>query len=306
MLTELFVRNLASTVVVTGGMSAVSSDTVETLTVEESDGIFPVVREGHEQFHFKDQNPKHGEEIFSCVATNGNHWKVIRGAEGSTPVQHDRRFAIRQVITSEFLQRLGDGSTTELCNLVTGFNADPTGRTLVDDAFEEALESGPVYLPTGRYRISRPINIHPGQVLMSFGHPIIKPIASFGGDAAIELLDGSGSTRLENVELDGSDLGAGTDIYGIFAETRMLDAEVRHVRITGFSNSGMILSGRSVMLDRVNCSGNFGSGFELNLEDSVMFACRSIDNKRYGFVGSYQIANMIGCVSRNNKLGNLG
>ena len=303
MLTELFVSNLASTTVVSGGMSSnATSGQVETVTVEESDGIFPVVRPGYEQFHFKDRNPSSGSEIFACIETDGSRWTVIRGAENTLPQTHGRKFTIRQVITSEFLKRLGAGSTTELGNLVTGFNADPTGDKLADDAFAEALYSGPVYLPTGVYRISRPINLIPGNTIISFGHAVIKPTNDFEGDCAVELVSGSAQTRLENVTLDGSDLGAGTDVYGIFGETRRLDAEIRNVRITGFPNSGMILSGTSLMLDRINCSNNFGSGFELNISDSLLFACRAFGNYRYGFIGDYQ-NQQIGCVARDNKLG---
>src|SRR5882724_5853689 len=173
MLTELFAANLARTTVVSGGMSSPNSGAIETLTVEEADGVFPVIREGVEQLHFKDRNPKHGEEIFCCIATDGNHWQVIRGAEGTVPVHHDRRFTIRQVLTAEFLQRLGMGSTTELCNAVTGFGADPTGQTLSGTAISQALDSGPVYLPTGIYSIQLPINMLPGQSIISFGNAVI-------------------------------------------------------------------------------------------------------------------------------------
>lgn len=303
MLTELFVSNLASTTVIAGGMSSnATPGTIETLTVEESDGIFPVVRPGYEQFHFKDRNPASGSEIFSCIGTNENRWTVIRGAEKTYPVTHGRKFTIRQVITSEFLSRLGAGSTTELGNLVTGFSADPTGETLADEAFAEALDSGPVYLPSGLYRIRNPINLVPGSVIISFGNAVIKPVPDFGGDCAVELVDGNGQIRLDNVTLDGSDVGAGTSVYGIFGETRKLDAEVRNVRISGFPNSGMILSGSSLMLDRVNCSHNFGSGFELNISDSLMIGCRAMGNSRYGFIGDYR-EQQFGCVARDNALG---
>lgn len=301
MLTERFISNLASTTVINGGMQASPPETLETVTVEEADGIFPSIRYGEEQFHFKDRNPKHGGEIFTCIGTDGNHWQVIRGAEGTIPVNHDRRFTVRQVLTAEFLQRLGMGSTTELCNAVTGFGADPTGEELSGGAISRALDSGPVYLPSGIYSISLPINVLPGQSIISFGNAVIRPTSDFQGDTAIELVEGAGVTRLDNITLVGSELPAGSDVYGIFAETKVLEAELRRVRIYGFSNSGMIASGSGWMLDRVTCSRNFGSGYELSIEESLLLGCRAIENTRYGFVGAYR--ELIGCFAKGNKLG---
>lgn len=301
MLTERFISNLASTTVVNGGMQASPPETLETVTVEEADGIFPSIRYGEEQFHFKDRNPRHGGEIFTCIGTDDNHWQVVRGAEGTIPVSHDRRFTIRQVMTAEFLQRLGMGSTTELCNAVTGFGADSTGETLSGAAISQALDSGPVYLPTGIYSIQLPINMLPGQSMISFGNAVIRPTADFEGDTAIELIEGAGVTRLDSITLDGSELPAGSDAYGIFAETKVLEAELRRVRIYGFSNSGMIASGTGWMLERVTSSRNFGSGYELDIDESLLLGCRALENNRYGFTGIYR--EQVGCLSKGNKLG---
>lgn len=304
MLTERFVSNLAHTRVVSGGMDVPASGTIQTLTVEESDGIFPVVRKDREQFHFKDRDPHHGKEIFRCLETSGASWTVIRGAEGTEPVPHRRGFAIRQVLTSEFLQRLGAGSTTELVNAVTVCGADPTGETTSDDALAEALFSGPVYLPTGIYATRSPLNLLPGSTLISFGNAIIRPTADFMGDTAVEIIDGDGRTRIDNITLDGSELGAGSDIYGVYAETRSIEAELRSIRISGFPNSGVIVSGYGWLFDRVNCQRNFGSGFELNLDgSSVLLACRSSGNHGFGFAGGYDRRSLIGCYVSNNRLG---
>src|SRR5690348_10281362 len=98
MLTELLVRNLASTKVIHGAMDAPPPGTEQTITVEESDGSFPVVRRGEAQFHFKDRDPDRSEELFRCIETNGNHWTVIRGAEDTVPVSHAIKFSIRQIL----------------------------------------------------------------------------------------------------------------------------------------------------------------------------------------------------------------
>ncbi|HEV2174261.1 MAG TPA: hypothetical protein VGR71_11875 [Nitrospira sp.] len=302
MLIEQFVANLASTTVISGGMGTPASGEIETLTVREANEIFPVVRLGVSQFHFKDRDPEYGEEIFACIATDGNNWTVIRGAENTRPVAHARKFTIRQVITSEFLRSLGGGSTTELVNAVTVCGADSTGETLSGVAISRALDSGPVYLPSGIYRIQTPINMLSGQVMLSFGNAVIRPTSDFTGDSALELVDGNGAIRLENVSLDGSELGAGTDIYGVFAETRRVEAELRNVRISAFPNSGIIASGNGWMVDRVTCMRNHGSGFELNINESLLFGCRAVGNARYGFTGAYQ-NQLISCLARDNKLG---
>lgn len=302
MLTELFVSNLAHTTVTHGGMSEPAPGTIETLTVSESDGIFPVVRRGFEQFHFKDRDPEAAGEIFRCIGTDGSHWTVVRGAEGTRPVSHGRKFTIRQVITSEFLQRLGSGSTTELVNAVTVFGADPTCEMDSGTALVQALASGPVYLTTGVYRIDAPLNLLPGSVLISFGHAIIRPSSRFSGDAAVEIIDGDLPVRLENITLDGTELGAGSDICGVYAETEEIEAELRNVRITGFPSGGAIISGAGWLLDRVTAQRNYGCGFELNITDSLALGCRALHNSSYGFSGYYQ-DQLIGCLSRGNRLG---
>lgn len=302
MLTELLVSNLANTRVIHGAMDSPMSGVEQTITVEESDGIFPVVRRGEAQFHFKDRDPSRGAELFRCIETNENHWTVIRGAEDTPTVAHDMKFTIRQVLTAGFFQRLGAGSTTELVNAVSVFGADPSGNAPSAVAISQALDSGPVYLPTGIYSIQHPINLLPGHVLISFGNVVIRPTRDFTGEAAIEFVDGVGRTRLDNVTLDGSSLPAGTDVYGFFAETKQLEGELRNVRITGFSNSGVIASGDGWMLDRVTCRRNHGSGFELMMPNTLLLGCRAIENDRYGFVGGNP-DQLVGCISKGNKLG---
>lgn len=302
MLTELFVRNLASTIVVHGGTDVPTPGTIQTLTVKEANGIFPVVRRGEAQFHFKDRDPECGDEIFRCIETEGAHWTVIRGAENSLTVPHSRGFTIRQVTTSEFFQRLGAGSTTDQCNVVTVCGADPSGTEPADEAIMQALSYGPAYLPSGTYSIRHPLNLNPGSVLLSFGNAVIKPTRDFAGDAAIELVDGSGITRLEHLTLDGSNLAAGTSIYGIFSETRQLEAELRSIRISSFPNSGIIASGNGWFLERISCIRNFGSGFEISLSNSPLIGCRAIGNSRYGFIGANP-DQLGGCISTDNRLG---
>lgn len=301
MLTELFAVNLASTVVENGATTRPASGTVEMLTVHESDGAFPAVRSGADQFHFKDRNPECASEILACIATDGNRWTVVRGAEGSQPVAHARRFYIRQVITKEFLQRLGDGSTPDLTNAVTVYGADRTGELDASDAIMRALDDVVAYLPTGLYRIAKPINVLPGKVLLSFGQAMLLPDRDFQGDAAIELVDGIAQTRIENIILTGRELGAGRDVYGIYAKTTQLSATLSGLQISGFPASGMIASGIDWHVNRVTSRNNFGSGFELNMTDSLFVGCRALQNAKYGFVG-YTPEQFIGCYSRDNGM----
>lgn len=301
MLTELFVSNLASTTVLHGGADTPDSGTVQTLTVKEADGIFPVVHRGREQFHFKDRNPERGEEIFCCIATDGPHWTVIRGAENTKTEPHSERFGIRQVTTSEFFRRLGSGSTTDLVNAATVFGADSTGVVPAGEAIAQALDSGPVYLPSGIYAIEHPLNIHPGCSLITFGHVVIQPTVDFQGDAAIELVDGYGVTRIDGITFDGSNLGAGLEVYGLYAETEKLEAELRGVRIGSFPNSGLIGSGSGWYLERVTSANNYGSGFEMNFTDTFWLGCRALRNARYGFAGVFG-GDPVGCIAKDNRV----
>jgi hypothetical protein len=300
MLTELFVSNLASTIVVAGGMSSPEPGTQETLTVSESNGIFPVVHRGVEQFHFKDRNPANGDEIFRCIETDREHWTVIRGAEETRTVAHGRRFSIRQVTTAGFFQRLGMGSTTELLNAVTVGSIDRTGGEDAGARLSSLLTVGPVYLPTGRYLLKQPLNVPPGAVMISYGDPILAVDPHFSAQAAIELIDGRSRVLLEGFTLDGSRLGAGMEVCGILCEASRLETELRSLRILGFPSDGLITSGNDYTLERVFSNNNHGDGFVI-LDEALLIGCRATGNTGYGFDATD--ATLIGCRASDNRKG---
>jgi hypothetical protein len=101
-LIELFVADLATTTVSSGGTDAPASGTQETLTVASS-AMFGTAVTGVSQFHFADTAPGKGTEIYAATATSGTTWTVTRGAEGTTPVTHAAGFTIVQVATAGFL-----------------------------------------------------------------------------------------------------------------------------------------------------------------------------------------------------------
>lgn len=300
MYTELFIGNLSSTTVTQGGMSSPKSGTEETLTVSAEDGVFPAVRRNVEQFHFKDANPEKGGEIFRCIETDNNHWAVIRGAEGTRPVVHDRGFTVRQVVTAGFYQRLGMGSTTELLNAVSVFGIDRTGSEDAGAPLSTALSAGPVYLPTGDYLLKSPLNVPPGAVLLSFGSPTLVADSGLDADAAIELIEDSSHTRLENFTLDGSRLGAGTEVCGILSAATELDVELRGLRINGFPGEGIVGSGCNYVLERVSSNGNYSDGFVL-VDGGLLIGCRAIGNAGYGY--DIDDGKLIGCIASGNRKG---
>ena len=101
-LIELFVADLATTTVSSGGTDAPASGTPETLTVASA-AMFGTAVSGVSQFHFADTAPGKGTEIYAATATSGTTWTVTRGAEGTTPVTHVAGFTIVQVGTAGFL-----------------------------------------------------------------------------------------------------------------------------------------------------------------------------------------------------------
>lgn len=98
-LIELFVADLATTTVSSGGTDAPASGTQETLTVASA-AMFGTAVTGVSQFHFADTAPGKGTEIYAATATSGTTWTVTRGAEGTTPVTHVVGFTIVQVATT--------------------------------------------------------------------------------------------------------------------------------------------------------------------------------------------------------------
>ena len=100
MATEVFENN-PSTTVISGGNDAPSPLTPETWTVASNTGWPSASTVSSTQFHVGD--PAAPSEIILVQNMSGTSWNVIRGAEGSQPVQHDPNFTIAQVVTAGWL-----------------------------------------------------------------------------------------------------------------------------------------------------------------------------------------------------------
>jgi hypothetical protein len=192
---EIF-ANDGQAVVTSGGTTAPSPGTVETWTLAGS--TLPVLS-GSQFFYAADDAPAGEPEKFLFTANNGTTATVTRGADGSSTVAHAAGFSVSQVIARATLQGLlplsggtmtgpvtlpGNPSSalqaapkqyvdnhagiTDWINAVTQYGADPTGATDSTTAIQNAINAGtgPVYLPAGAYRISSPLTLANGTIII--------------------------------------------------------------------------------------------------------------------------------------------
>ena len=101
-LTELFIADLATTTVSSGGTTAPSSGATETWTVASS-AMFGAAATGVSQFHVADALQSASSEVIAVTNVSGTTWSVTRGADGTTPVAHVGGFTVIQVVTEGFL-----------------------------------------------------------------------------------------------------------------------------------------------------------------------------------------------------------
>lgn len=128
---EIF-TNQPQTTVLTGGLDAPASGTVEAWTVANA-SIFPQANSGGlppTEFHVIDTATGATSEIIAVTNVSGGTWTVTRGAEGSTPVTHSAGFLVVQAITAgsltSFLQSL---TNADASIAVSGPTATPVLST---------------------------------------------------------------------------------------------------------------------------------------------------------------------------------
>lgn len=203
---------------------------------------------------------------------------------------------------------LGNGTADDLVPLQNAINA-------------AAIVGGIVFLPPGVYRISNTLTVKTGVTLSGshvtawanrFPTPLcaIKPTSSFAGECAISMLGaditGSGSNegnvRINNIELDGSALPAGS-VSGIHAQGEVLDIILTHVMCKQFTHNGIhtnIGTGTRAphdwYFDSVVCYQNAGFGFSLSMTDGYMRDCISTTNGGDGYLlGPFGSLSFEGC-----------
>ncbi|MCX4750890.1 glycosyl hydrolase family 28-related protein [Kitasatospora sp. NBC_01287] len=140
---------------------------------------------------------------------------------------------------------LGDGATDDTAAIQSALNTCPVG--------------GVVYLPKGIYRTSAPIKVLPGTTLEGshgggeaqstawVAPSCIKPLATFSGVAAIQVLDqqlGSYATlaseiTIRNLTIDGSAVPGATAVDGIRATGQIQHLVLREVQVRSATGVGI-------------------------------------------------------------------
>jgi Pectate lyase superfamily protein len=157
---ELYAADVPSTTVTAGGTDAPAAGTVEILTVSSSAG-FPAASNGilpPGRFHIADEAlPSEDIEVINEISSTD--WLVVRGADGTVPVEHASGWTAQQVVNAGTF-----GSLPQWYN-VRSRRFGATGNGSTDDtaaiqlAVTECIANGGgvVYLPPGTYKTSSTI-----------------------------------------------------------------------------------------------------------------------------------------------------
>lgn len=231
MAVEQFANN-ATTAVVSGGLTAPASGTVETWAVA-SPAAFPTASASATpptQFHIGD--PALPSELIAVTATSGGTWTVTRGAEGTIPVAHSPGFSVTQDVSAGWLAQVMQAlvSQTAWYN-VRQYGAVGNGSADDTAAIQAAMNAcaagggGTVYFPGGSaYKITSAL--------------------TWTSTAPLYML-GDGTSGVK-----GAVAGAGPAIHMAFAPGHAI-----HVSMA-VANTGMFtLNGIDILADGTNSSG---------------------------------------------------
>ncbi|WP_406459722.1 hypothetical protein OH768_33620 [Streptomyces sp. NBC_01622] len=203
------------------------------------------------------------------------------------------------------------------------------GDNAADDtaAIQAALAAAPmggiVYLPAGAYRTSEPLTIPPAVTLQGTHTNLmtvpgltdppcyLKPLASFEGEAVIELVDAatggystiSAEHRILNVMIDGRDLPVGSGVDGLSAKGNIQNVGLRDFTVRQCSGNGIYcgenegINPYSWRLHRVMLDNNAGHGLSVQImTDLTMIDCQAIGNFANGFnIINAANSHAIGC-----------
>lgn len=178
----------------------------------------------------------------TLVSLGGN---IVTAAGATTVTARALRPRLLDWVNVKQRGAKGDGTTDDTAILQAALTACPAG--------------GVVYLPAGVYRTSAPIQVppfvtlrgtHGGGEAQSTSSPTpacIKPLASFAGNAVIQILDqqlGGYSTlasevKIENVTVDGSAVPGGTAVDGIRATGQVQHLQIRDVQLRQMTGKGI-------------------------------------------------------------------
>ena len=154
---ELF-TNDASTTISAGGTGAPAAGTVESWTSSTSWAGFPAAMDTTVPFRFfHAADPAAPSELIAVLNTTAG--RVVRGAEGTTPVAHTGGFTVRNVASA------GSFSSSQLVYNVQSPQFGAKGDGVTDDtaaiqaAANSCVPGGTVYFPPGVYVTSYPIVI---------------------------------------------------------------------------------------------------------------------------------------------------
>jgi hypothetical protein len=235
---ELFVADLATTTVASGGTDAPAAGTSETLTVASS-AMFGAAVTGVSWFYFADAAAGYGSEMFKATNVSGTTWTVTRGADGTTPVAHLPGFTVYQVVTAGWLASVMAG--------VLQPSGDVTGAkdTAAVNAAITALGAGggAVYIAAGAwYWQCGGITVDvPGISIIHLGPKWACIVNAVGTGTPVRMYSTTSYSPgdvagggLEGMIFDGASAGAGSsafhigDIYNL-----RFDVGVRNFQGTG-------------------------------------------------------------------------
>lgn len=157
--------------VLTGGTSAPGSGTLEVWTVTVTAGTFPAASMGSTPVrYFTVADPQNPSELTRVVTTTGGTWTVVRGAGGTTPVQHAPGFSVQLVIGAGGLSTMLQSANNlgDVANPAAAL-ASLGGLPLAGGAVTGALSVGGAFTANDGATVNGPLDVN-GDATLSNGY----------------------------------------------------------------------------------------------------------------------------------------
>jgi hypothetical protein len=209
--------------------------------------------------------------------------------------------------------------TTDWLNVVSGYDADPTGSrdstADIQDALNAASPGQVVYMPTGTYLVSAPLAVPSGVVLLG-DHGNVLSLSGYGtviapgsgwaqGDApaagVIVFASGTEEQQVRDLMIDGS---AGPAVVHGIASAGAQNVLVRDVYLCNVTGDGVIQNSAddTWYADHVTVHQAGGSGFTVSSPDSVWLGCKALGCGTTGTYDGWSVtashnSKFIGCAS---------
>ena len=200
--------------------------------------------------------------------------------------------------------------TTDWLNVVTMYNADPTGATDSSTAINNALSAlpsggGTVYFPAGTYQVSVALSVPTGATLQGAGQDAAIISQTSTTADTLSATDQRYIT-VRDLQLTGPSSGTGRGIAFLYSASAVASINLENLIVQDFGGDGVhletVITSALVM---VRSQSNGGHGFFANNGTSVSFkACYANANTGNGYeLDAMNYMQLDSCAADNDTIG---